>query len=167
LIAVLALVGCTASQPAPEGRYRAANAPIYSNAVLQVDRLAGDWAQVAAFASENTSCPPSGLKITAGLDVTGQLCLSGKVIAVAGTLRPAGPGRFSLNRSVGGGLGQTWWVLWADVGYRTLAIGTPSGDFGFILNRDGALPSDRQKAAAEVLAFNGYDPAQLRIVPVR
>jgi apolipoprotein D and lipocalin family protein len=55
-----------------------------------------------------------------------------------------------------------WWVLWADVGYRTLAIGTPSGRFGFILNRGGDLPADRMRAAREVLEWNGYGIGRLR-----
>lgn len=68
---------------------------------------------------------------------------------------PAGPGRFAIGD-------QLWWVLWADADYRTLAIGTPSGQFGLILNRDGALPPDRLRAAREIFDFNGYDIARLR-----
>ncbi len=68
---------------------------------------------------------------------------------------PAGPGRFVIGD-------QLWWVLWADADYRTLAIGTPSGQFGLILNRDGALPPDRLRAAREIFDFNGYDIARLR-----
>ncbi|HOZ34653.1 MAG TPA: lipocalin family protein, partial [Tabrizicola sp.] len=57
--------------------------------------------------------------------------------------------------------GQDWWILWVDSGYRTLAIGTPSGRFGFILDRS-ALPPDRLAAASEVFDFNGYTTAALR-----
>ena len=57
---------------------------------------------------------------------------------------------------------QPWWVLWADTDYRTLVIGTPSGAFGFVLNRGGLLPEDRLRSAREVLAWNRYDLALLR-----
>ena len=46
-------------------------------------------------------------------------------------------------------------MIWVDVGYRTLAIATPSGRFGIILDR-GALPADRLAAAREIFDFNGY-----------
>ena len=62
------------------------------------------------------------------------------------------------------GIGAEWWVLWVDADYRTLAVGTPDGRFGFILNRDGALPPDRLAAAREILEWNGYDLARLRPV---
>ena len=48
------------------------------------------------------------------------------------------------------------WVLWADADYRTLVIGTPSGRFGFVLNREAVLPPDRLLAVQDILRFNGY-----------
>ena len=92
----------------------------------------------------------------AGLGLAARLCLAGKSTSLSGKLTPAGPGRFAL-------AGQPdWWILWADVGYRTLVIGTPSGAFGFVLNRGSNLPSDRLAAAREVLDWNGYDLTKLR-----
>jgi apolipoprotein D and lipocalin family protein len=72
-----------------------------------------------------------------------------------GPLQPTGPGRFVI-------AGQEWWVLWADGDYRTLVIGTPSGRFGFVLNRAGGISADRMRAAREILEWNGYDLAQFR-----
>jgi apolipoprotein D and lipocalin family protein len=69
---------------------------------------------------------------------------------------PVGPGRFTL------GAGAPWWVLWDDADNRTLAIGTPSGAFGFVLNRGADIPSDRIVAAREILDFNSYDLSRLR-----
>lgn len=55
------------------------------------------------------------------------------------------------------------WVLWVDEGYRTMALGTPSGRFGMILERGaGPTPSDRNAAAREILAWNGYALQRLR-----
>ncbi|MEZ5912411.1 MAG: hypothetical protein R3D84_09475 [Paracoccaceae bacterium] len=91
-----------------------------------------------------------------------RLTLSG----CAGTAKTAlarieAPGRF--RPALGGVAGQSWWVLWLDSGARTLVVGTPSGDFGAILDREGAaIPPDRMQAAREVLAFNGYDLTRLR-----
>lgn len=83
-----------------------------------------------------------------GLQLRGTLCLAGKAEAVSGTAPLIGPGRLRVQ-------GEDWWVIWVDVGYRTLAIGTPSGRFGIILDR-GAIPADRLNAAREIFDFNGY-----------
>ncbi|OZA12383.1 MAG: hypothetical protein B7Y02_07410 [Rhodobacterales bacterium 17-64-5] len=48
-----------------------------------------------------------------------------------------------------------------DEGYRTLAIGTPDGSFGFVLDR-GPAAADRMTAARQIFDFNGYDVSALR-----
>ena len=78
------------------------------------------------------------------------LCLSDGRHSGAAPLVPGKPGRFAVK-----GLGDVW-VLWADGDYRTLVIGTPSGQFGFVLNRDAVLPADRLNAVRDILRFNGY-----------
>jgi len=90
--------------------------------------------------------------------IEGQLCLAGKPANVAGPLSPLGPGRFGLV-----GVPDPIWVLWADTDLRTVVLGTPSGRFGIILNRDATLPADRLTAAREVLDWNGYDLDRLRL----
>jgi apolipoprotein D and lipocalin family protein len=160
LIAVLLLAGCAADAPAPVLGFRDPGTQVYSNAVLDNAKLVGRWTQVAEFAAPDApACRLGGAEITGGatgLTLDASLCLNGVQTRFSGPLAAAGPGRFTPPK------GEAWWVLWADVGYRTLAIGTPSGRFGFILNRDGALPADRARAAREVLDWNGYDIAQLR-----
>jgi len=147
--------------PVTVGRYRDVAKPIYSNAQLDPQRLVGRWVQVAAFGPEASACKPGGVDITkaaTGLKVVYRLCQSGSDIRGAGPMQPVGPGRFAVqNQPV------PWWVLWADVDDRTLVIGTPSGQLGFILNRDGALPADRLAAAREILDWNGYDLARLQV----
>ena len=156
LIVLALLAGCVAKTPHVTG-FRKPSGQIYSNAVLENDRLVGDWVQVAEFAAVDApSCRLGGASIEPGLKVTARLCLNGVETAFSGPLVAAGPGRFAPPK------GEVWWVLWADVGYRTLAIGTPSGRFGFILNRGGDLPEDRLRAAREVLEWNGYAVARLR-----
>lgn len=161
-LCLLFLAACGPSGPVPQGAFRTNTAPIYSNAVLQTGRLAGRWGQVAAFALPGgAACRPGGVDISPGLQTAGRLCLSGREVAVSGQLVPTGPGRLALRGADPRGIGQAWWVLWVDDGYRTVVIGTPSGDFGFILDRSGVLPPDRRRAAEDILAWNGYDPARL------
>jgi apolipoprotein D and lipocalin family protein len=155
LIALAFLAGCVAT-PTPTG-FRQPETQIYSNAVLENNRLIGDWVQVAEFAGPAVApCAKGGARIGPGLVIEADLCLNGARTRFSGPLVAAGPGRFTPPQ------GEAWWVLWADVGYRTLAIGTPSGRFGFILNRGGDLPADRLRAAREVLEWNGYAVSRLR-----
>ncbi|WP_022702670.1 lipocalin family protein [Pseudorhodobacter ferrugineus] len=160
LIVLVLLAGCVAKAPATVAGFRDPAKQIYSNAVLENDKLVGRWAQVAEFAPiAAPECKLGGAEIgrgAAGLTLVAQLCLGGERVAFSGPLAGAGPGRFTPPK------GEAWWVLWADVGYRTLVIGTPSGRFGFILNRGGDLPADRMRAAREVLDWNGYTLARLR-----
>ena len=158
----LLLMGCTATvPPVAVGRYRDLAKPIYSNAQIDQSRLVGKWAQVAAFGPEVSACKPGGVDITpaaGGLNAVYRLCQSGAEIRGAGPMQPAGPGRYAVQNQPG-----PWWIIWADVDYRTLVIGTPSGQLGFILNRDGALPADRLAAAREILDWNGYDLTRLQV----
>jgi apolipoprotein D and lipocalin family protein len=159
LLICLALVACAPTKPAPTAvSFRTAGAGIWSNAQFDQGQLVGNWRQVAAFSTQEGGCAPGGAQIggrSGALMVTARLCLSGQEMRLNGPLSPVGPGRFQAG-------GQEWWVIWVDTNYRTLAIGTPSGAFGFILNRGGALPADRLRAAREIFDFNGYDTRFLR-----
>ena len=166
-LALLALLAGCAGAPAPQAGYRAAGTPIYSNAVFQPDRLAGRWVQVADFAPAGAgACAARGLTVTPGaagqLTVDADLCLGGETRRYAGLAEVSGPGRVRLAAADPAGLGAEWWILWVDTDYRTMAIGTPSGRFGFILNRGGAVPQDRMTAAREIFDWNGYNVAQLQ-----
>ena len=159
LVMMVVLAACGPRDTAGGAAYRAAATPIYSNAVFDMTKLDGNWVQVAAFAGDSGSKCRSGAvefaRAATGIQVQYQLCLSGKTTAGQGLLAPTGPGRFAVTGK--SGLRQDWWVLWVDEGYRTMAIGTPSGAFGFILNRGADLPQDRLNAAREVFDFNGYN----------
>ena len=160
---MLLLAGCGPRVPGGDAVYRAAAAPIYSNAVFDANKIEGTWSQVAAFAGvAETSCGRGEAEFSraaTGMQARYRLCLSGEVVVGKGAIVATGPGRFKVaERS---GLGQDWWVLWVDEGYRTMAIGTPSGAFGFILNRGADLPKDRLTAAREVFDFNGYNTKKI------
>lgn len=97
------------------------------------------------------ACAAGAVEITpegAALRLSGTLCLAGQTEVVSGTAPLVGPGRIRVN-------GEDWWVIWVDADYRTLAIGTPSGRFGLVLDR-GAIPVDRLNAARDIFDFNGY-----------
>lgn len=140
------------------GRYRAPDAPMYSNAVMDQNRLVGTWSQVAAFGGEG--CNPGNAEISkaaSGLQIRYRLCESGVQMAGAGAMESEIVGRFAVPGQPG-----PWWVLWADGDYRTLVVGSPNGRLGFILNR-GAFPPDRLRAAQDIFEWNGYDLRRLTV----
>ncbi|WP_245298944.1 lipocalin family protein [Pseudotabrizicola sediminis] len=148
----LMLAACAPTPTPQTAPYRTANAPIWSNAQFDPGRIVGQWRQSAAFGPVG-GCSAGGADIggdASALTISARLCLSGQDVQLSGPMPGTGPGRFRVD-------GQEWWVIWVDTDYRTLAIGTPSGAFGFILNRGGALPPDRFRAAREIFDFNGYD----------
>lgn len=152
----LILAACTGSK-GPAGAFRAAEAPIWSAAAFDAGKITGDWQQAAGFAKAGGGCQSGAIRFAPkgdGMQVSGSLCLNGKVEKLHGTVTVSGPGRLTL-------AGEDWWILWVDSGYRTLAIGTPSGRFGMILDR-GAIPPDRLAAAREIFDFNGYSTGSLR-----
>lgn len=157
ILACLALAACAAPVARQVSTYRKMDAPIWSNAQLDAARLPGRWVQSAGFAAAPGRCTPGPVVIdgaagTLGIDAG--LCLGGQLTRISGPMQATGPGRFAV-------AGQDWWVIWVDTDYRSLAIGTPKGDFGFILNRNGPLPPDRLRAATEIFDFNGYDRSRL------
>jgi apolipoprotein D and lipocalin family protein len=159
LLAAPLLAGCAAA-PAPAPGFRPADAPIWSNAVIDMGRLSGDWVQVAAFGTAPLPCGAQALTLSAapgGLAAAGALCGPAGAAPVTGRLAFAGPGRLRPAE------GPDWWVLWADTDLRTLAIGTPDGSFGFILERSGTLPPDRLEAARQVFDFNSYRTGLLQV----
>jgi apolipoprotein D and lipocalin family protein len=158
---VLALLLASCAKPVVQVMsFRDAATPIYSNAVMDMGGITGDWAQAASFALDG-DCRAGAVRIVQsaqGLMATGHLCLGGVDTDVTGPLRVLGTGRLQTAQ------GAVWWVVWADTALRSLAIGTPDGRFGFILDRTGGLPADRLEAARQVFDFNGYAVAYLQIL---
>ena len=151
ILAAALLVAACAAKPPASLAFRDADAPIWSAAAFQPAQIAGTWRQVAGFQPDSPACNAGVLEISpeaGGLRLVGSLCLAGVTQKVSGLASSTGPGRLAV-------AGEEWWVLWVDTGYRTMAIGTPSGRFGLILDR-GAIPGDRLEAAREVFDFNGY-----------
>ncbi len=157
LAALVLLSACSGGQRETVA-FRAPEAPIWSAAAFVPAQVTGQWQQVAAFTATPGSCRGGAVTVDpapGGYAVKGTLCLDGKARKVDALARPVGPGRLSVEGQ------EDWWVLWVDSGYRTLAVGTPSGQFGFVLDR-GRISQDRLVAAAEVFAFNGYTKGRLQ-----
>jgi apolipoprotein D and lipocalin family protein len=149
----LMLFGCAPPAPDRTSLFRSAEAPIYSAAAFDASQLEGRWVQVAMFAAPGaTGCAAGSADFVpsdAGIGLNAELCLDGVSRKVSGRIKSVGPGRLAIEGM------EDWWIVWVDSGYRTLAVGTPSGRFGFILDR-GNIPGDRLAAAREVFDFNGY-----------
>lgn len=157
LVLAAMIGGCMARAPA--GAFRDASAPIWSAAAFDPARIDGRWQQVAGFGpTSRPGCEDSAVAIRpaeGGLRIEGKLCQGGKSERISSRAVTVGPGRLAVG-------GQAdWWVLWVDEDYRTLAIGTPDGSLGFVLDRGGPAP-DRLTAAREVFDFNGYDVTAFR-----
>ena len=149
ILALLALAACAPRPDPVVPGFRAADAPIYSSTVVDPGLMAGRWVQVATFANGGSACAPGTVDF-AGDQVTWDLCLADGMQSGQSALIAGKPGRFGVSGM------QDWWVLWVDADYRTLVIGTPSGRFGFVLNRAAQMPSDRITAVRDILRFNGY-----------
>jgi apolipoprotein D and lipocalin family protein len=157
LAAILLLSACAGGQREPTA-FRATEAPIWSAAAFVPAQVTGEWQQAAAFTAKPGGCRGGAVSVNpapGGFAVKGTLCLDGTARKVDALARPVGPGRLSVEGQ------EDWWVLWVDSGYRTLAVGTPSGQFGFVLDR-GRISQDRLVAAAEIFAFNGYVAGRLQ-----
>lgn len=163
-LAFLVLAACAAFPS-----YRDTDVQITSMAVFDPARYAGLWYEVASYeAPFQKGCADTRATYTlredGTLDVLNQCTRNGTATRIEGAAWVVGPGRLKVSLD-GVPIAADYWVLWVDEGYRTAVVGTPSGRAGWILNRDPEIPADRLAAAKEVLAFNGYDLAPLKMTP--
>ena len=130
--------------------------------------MAGSWQVVQRFGNSGDPGSISGETFTfdsnGGAPIIQNLyvscqnsdCAQQEVVAPA---IMTGPGRI---RTKWRAKTEEFWVLWVDEGFRTAVVGTPSGAFGWIMEKNmGPTPPDRLNAAREVLSFNGYDTSKL------
>ena len=152
----LFVAGCTA--PVVPS-FRDTSVPITSIALFDPAQFAGHWDVVASY--QGRLCDMDVVALGGGfLEVAENLCMGTQSDIRA---RISGPGRYLAE--TGSAKGSEYWVMWVDQTYRTAVIGTVGGEFGMILNRGRDIPSDRLKAAREILDWNGYDLARLVLSP--
>jgi apolipoprotein D and lipocalin family protein len=147
LSSLLLILACT---PQHTPSYRIQSAPITSIALFDPAKFEGSWQVVASYSGQICEIKVALLKPDL-LDWSEHKC-NGKVLH--GVAPVTGPGRFT--PKIGTHKGLQHWVMWVDQDYRTAVIGTPSGEFGMILNRDRDVAADKMAAAREILAWNGY-----------
>jgi len=58
-----------------------------------------------------------------------------------------------------------YYVLYLDPGYRFMAVGHPSRDYGWVMARDKRMTDEDYAEVMSALAKQGYDPARFRKVP--
>ena len=160
LAALLAACGRDAPLP-PASSFREAGSLIASTTRGGPADMAGEWVVAAAFAGSTLggyAVPGAAVRIAAGPDGAGSWTFDplGEAFVTLGA-RATGPGRYAL---VGPSLSNVW-ILWVDDDFRTAAVGTPDGTFGWIMDRPGEASPDRARAAREMLDFNGYDVGRL------
>jgi len=154
------LSACVESSAAVEF-HRNTTRPISSITRFDTKRFAGRWVIRGEFTHPGE--PPLFGSVTfehsAG-DITG-LVIQNKV---GGRSRFDAELKSRARVSVGKAPYDTqYWVLWVDADYRTAAIGTPSGSFGWVIDRSPSGGADRIQAAKDVLSFNGYDMSRFHV----
>ena len=170
---VLALiVGCTPEPPVltQTDVFRNPSAQIASQTNVTADRLAGDWAIRQRFASPSgpkfamtlSPLPEGALQMTVVRSVCeGDVCSGVETLVL---LAPTGPGRWTPVDPPAGLFDAELWVMWMDFDDRTAAIGTPTGEFGWIMDKNISGGGDRITAAREIMEWFGYNLAQLEQV---
>ncbi|ABG32080.1 hypothetical protein [Roseobacter denitrificans] len=129
------------------GAYRDAAAPMGVTTRFDAARFAGSWMLWESFG-------PAAPGSFVFEERNGVLQISGPAaLDLAGDYRNGAPGEFVAKAPNG----ETLVVMWVDEDFETAAIGTVSGSFGAILDRDGFVPPDRAQAARDIMEFYGWD----------
>ena len=116
-------------------------------------RFSGDWHVVARFVETGQRPAPETLAVNFNR-ARSQIVLLGN----EGAQRFGYEGRAVFQPKSG----EPLVVMWVDEGFRTAALGTPSGRIGYILDRSKSPSADRFKAAREILIFYGWDVSHLQ-----
>lgn len=171
LMAVI-LVGCAQEQPIlPQvDIFRDPSAQIASQANVSADRMAGRWFIRQGFVNRSrpvtavtfSTLPNGGLqmaqtRLTCELDI----CLNVETLVL---LEQTGPGRWMPVDPPIATSPAEFWVMWMDFDSRTVAIGTPSGEFGWIMDKSRIGGRDRITAARDIMDWFGYTVAHLQEV---
>ncbi|SHL32159.1 apolipoprotein D and lipocalin family protein [Roseovarius litoreus] len=168
LSAMLACVMLTAcAQPPGNGVYRDTGQPLSVTTRSDASRLAGDWVVRSATPDEAglthvTYLGRTGADRGEAFALTRRVCDENARCELRRSTRAAMPLGMNRWRLAGDETPREIWVVWVDEGYRTAAIGTPDGSFGWILDRAATGGADRITAAREILEFNGYSAGALR-----
>ena len=155
VLCVVALcAGLAACAPQPPAGYRDLEAPIGATTRFDALKFTGTWLLVASFQPHHRA----PVKVTIAPEVSHLRVTSNEVPQIAGLYREGMPGELIPIS----GAKETLVVMWVDEEFRTAAVGTPSGGFGAVLNREEDIPADRARAARDVFEFYGWDVSRLK-----
>ena len=174
-LAVMAILASCGSEPT--GPVRDQRAPISNQVDVTVERLVGDWVvrvswpghpKLFEYLDDPLYRPFSRLRIEetkVGIVLSGSKFVwwddVGGYEKFSAELKTIGAGRFREIRSLTF-RGAPLWVLWLDADNRTAAIGTPGGEFGWIMDRAPKGGADRIGAAKQIMQWSGYDMARMK-----
>jgi len=168
LLGCLALAGCASEINTPGKSFRDTNLPLsVTTRGNGIQDMSGPWFVRAHFPGDASIAMVTFLpELNSGqaVEFRHEACLlSGDCETETEIWRaePLGQNRWRLRNDTGDASMELW-VIWVDDGFRTAAIGTPDGSYGWIIDRRPEGGADRLKAAAEILAFNGYDVARMK-----
>lgn len=150
LIAMIFVLAACAGD-APDG-FRDTSQHIGATTRFDPVEFAGDWRIVARF-----DAPPGGtLRVTPTAE--GVEILSVAASQLTGSYREGARGELLPVSTAQ----EPVIVMWVDADFETAAIGTASGSFGAVIDRDGLVPADRATAARDILTFYGWDTTALQ-----
>lgn len=149
-LALFLLAACASPD---SSSFRDQNAPMGASTRFDRDSFSGAWNVVESFGAAtatqivfDVSSDAETIRISGtGANTVDDVYREG----VPGELIPTTTGRESLV------------VMWVDEDFETAAIGTSSGSYGALIDRDGRVPPDRAIAARAILDFYGWDVSQL------
>ena len=148
--------------------FRDQSAQIASQTNVAASRMAGDWVIRQRVASQKgpiggmtlSELPAGALQLSVlGGDCIDDVCFETETLVL---LEPTGPGRWTAVNPPAGVVTAEIWVMWMDFDTRTAAIGTPSGEFGWIMDKNPTGGRDRITAARDIMDWFGYDVERLQ-----
>lgn len=173
LMVLLGLIACTqeVSQHQPVDTFRDPSAQIASQTDVTAARMAGEWHVRQRFSGYSAMGPNLELSVLPAGALQLRLPISACVQSVCTNdghalvlLEPTGPGRWTPVNPPQALFDQELWVMWMDYDTRTAAIGTPSGEFGWIMDKSASGGRDRLVAARDIMEWFGYDVTKLQAV---
>lgn len=165
LAALLALAACAPQVPS----YRQIDDPIVVDPSVPPAALAGLWYEVARFPNApQAGCGLSTAEYTPRADGTlavrntcGPVVAGGPVRTIAGVATPAGPGALRVALE-GVPVAGRLLILGRSPDGRTVLLGTPFRNGGWVLHRDADFSRAEFLAAQAVFGRSGYDEAALQ-----
>jgi len=171
--ALAALLAVTACAPfIPSSRW--VGAPMFVVSNLDASQLKGRWYEVASFptrfqagcystVAEYTLRPDGLIGVRNQCRVVDQ---PGVIRQIEGTAKIVGPGQLQV-RLQGVPVPAQYWVLDISRDGRTLIVGNPSRQGGWVLRRDASVTPEQMFDARTVFERNGYDVAALQRTRLR